>query len=509
MLAVILQLVIMVISAATLSVLAIGIWRWLPTVMQLRRTAGEQERANQEKDNQLEQVNLMAHHDFLTGLPNRRSFQDALENCLARNRRSEEKMALLFLDLDHFKRINDTLGHQAGDQLLQEFSQRLSRQLRREDVLLQDSTESTDRVISRFGGDEFVVILPTLKSPRDAARVARRFLDSLEQPFRLEMNEVYITASIGIATFPDDGADAESLLKAADRAMYYAKETGRNGFQYYSAEMNKQTLERLKLETQLRKALAQGELELHYQPQVDVDTLQIEAVEALVRWNHAEQGWIPADLIISIAEESGLIINLGEWILREACTQARIWHDQGKALRVAVNLSSLQFQVSRLHQLVLGILEDSGVPASFVDLELNETSIMQDEERVVAVLQTLRDSGLNVSLDDFGTGFSSLGYLRSLPIDTVKIDRAMVADLAVEAKANEVLEIIVSLADCLGLKVVAEGVETVEQLELIRRAGCRVVQGFWFSPAVPAAELDAIVVRGDLKVTGPSNASLS
>jgi len=246
--------------------------------------------------------------------------------------------------------------------------------------------------------------------------------------------------------------------------------------------------------------LAQGELELHYQPQIDVDNLQINAVEALVRWNHPDQGWIPADLIISIAEESGLIINLGEWVLREACAQTRIWHDQGNPLRVAVNLSSLQFQVSRLHQLVLDILEESGVAAASIDLELNEASIMQDEERVVGVLRTLRESGLNISLDDFGTGYSSLGYLRTLPIDTVKIDRSLIADLAVGGKDAEVLEIIVSLADCLGLKVVAEGVETTEQLETVRRAGCRVVQGYWFSPAVTATELDGLIAHGDLKV---------
>lgn len=502
----ILQLVIVLISAATFVLLAIGLWRWLPTLMWLKRSTGEQERTNQELDAQLEQVSLMAHHDFLTGLPNRRSFQDTLENCVARNRRSGEKMALLFIDLDHFKRINDTLGHQAGDQLLQEFSQRLSRQLRREDVLVHDSVDGDERVISRFGGDEFVVILPTLKSPRDAARVARRFLDSLEDPFRLDMNEVYASASIGIATYPDDGADSESLLKSADRAMYHAKDTGRNRFQYYSTEMNEQTMERLKLEAQLRRALSQGELELHFQPQIDVDTLQINAVEALVRWDHPQKGWIPADMIISIAEESGLIINLGEWVLRGACAQARIWHDRGLALRVSVNLSSLQFQVSRLHQLVLDILEESGIPASSIDLELTEASIMQDEERVVAVLQTLRDSGLNISLDNFGSGYTSLGYLRRLPINTVKIDRSMIANLSPDNNEAEILRLIISLVECLDLKVVAEGVETTEQLEAIRRAGCHLVQGYWFSPAVAAVELDAIIAHGDLKVATSSEA---
>jgi len=500
----ILQIVIAAVSVFTLALLFVGIRHWLPTVMRLKKSVGEQEQAKQELGAKLERIDMMAHHDFLTGLPNRRSFQEALENCLARNRRSGEKTALLFIDLDHFKRINDTLGHQAGDQLLQEFAQRLNGQLRREDVLVHDATEIEDRVISRFGGDEFVVILPTLKSPRDAARVARRFLDSLEKPFTLETNEVYVGASIGIATYPDDGADVEALLKSADLAMYHAKEAGRNRFHYYSAEMNEQTVERLKLESELRRALAQGELELHYQPQIELSSQQIVAVEALVRWRHVDRGWVPADLIISIAEESGLIVHLGEWALREACAQVRRWLDGGMELSVAVNLSSLQFQVSKLHHLVLDILEESEVPASLLNLELTEISIMKDEVNIVPVLKALSESGVGISLDDFGTGYSSLGYLRRLPIDTVKIDCELVNGMMLNEADASVFETIVLIAKAVGLKVVAEGVETAEQREVVEKAGCHLAQGYWFSPPVTATDMEEILAANDFPVADSS-----
>jgi len=425
-----------------------------------------------------EQIKYVAYHDPLTGLPNRMLLKDRLTVALAQARRKNGKLAVMFVDLDRFKLVNDTVGHAMGDRLLQRFAERLTRVVREGDSL------------ARVGGDEFTVLLPEVSIPDDAELVAQRILEASRKPLALAGHEFTVTASIGIAMFPGHGEDATSLLRNADAAMYRAKEEGRNTFKVFEHVMNARLLERVALEEDLRHALKRGEFQVHYQPQVDIQTGAIVGVEALLRWQQPERGSVPPDEFISLAEETGLIIPIGEWVLYTACAQNKAWQDSGLGpMSMAVNLSPRQFQEPGLVGSIARVLDETGLPAHLLELEITESAAMRDVEFTITMVEELQAMGVRVSIDDFGTGYSSLGYLKRLPVDSVKIDRSFVSDLAVDDDDAAIVAAIVGLAQTMNLNTVAEGVETEEQLAFLKNLDCRLVQGFLFSKAVPAETL--------------------
>ncbi|HEY6922890.1 MAG TPA: EAL domain-containing protein [Steroidobacteraceae bacterium] len=435
---------------------------------------------------QLEKANAQlehaATHDSLTGLPNRVLLADRLGQATAQSERYSRGFAVLVVDLDRFKSINDSLGHLAGDDMLKEAALRLSKLLRKADTL------------ARLGGDEFVLVLNEIAGPRDAESVASKVLASLAEPFVLSGLDVQISASIGISVFPEDGVDAETLLQHADAAMYHAKKNGRSSFQFFAPVMNVFARERLELESGLRRALSQGEFELHYQPKVDVSSGRIDSAEALIRWRHPKRGLTAPSGFIPIAEETGLIVPIGEWVLHEACRQARAWHLSGmKPLRIAVNLSAQQFKQKSLITTVREALAAADLDPAYLELELTESAVMQDAESSIQVLRQLSGLGVRISVDDFGTGYSSLSYLRRLPLDKLKIDRSFIREVAASRDDAEIVRAIVSLAHSLHLKVIAEGVETDEQLTFLRGLGCDQYQGFHCSPPVPADEFEKMM----------------
>ena len=425
-----------------------------------------------------EQIEFHAYHDVLTHLPNRKLFADRLTQSISRARRSGKPLAVMFVDLDHFKSINDTLGHEAGDELLQEMAIRLRANVRDDDT------------VARLGGDEFTIILAELRHPEDAVNVAEKIIKAVEQPLTIAGTSVEVSASIGIALFPDDGSDAEALLRNADSAMYRAKEAGRNTYQLCTDDMKRRAVERLSLETRLRRAIAEGQLVLHYQPQVSLTSGAVVGVEALVRWNDPERGLVHPSAFIPMAEESRLILPLGEWVLHSACSQMRAWLDAGIELPLmAVNLSLRQFQQYDIVQSVRRVLAETGLDAGALELEITETAAMQNAEATVEVLQALRDLGVSIAIDDFGTGYSSLNYLKRFPITAVKIDRAFIRDLATSEGDAAIVSAVVGIARALKLRVIAEGVETEEQLSFLRRRNCDAAQGYLFSRPVSAAVL--------------------
>jgi diguanylate cyclase (GGDEF)-like protein/PAS domain S-box-containing protein len=440
-----------------------------------------------------ERLQFLATHDALTHLPNRMLLQERLEQGLLRARRNHGKLAVLFIDLDRFKVINDTLGHHAGDMLLQEAAHRLKECLRVSDT------------VARQGGDEFVVLIEDFADVQYLTGVVRKIMSVLAQPFILLNQELYISASIGISVYPEDGMDIFSLLKNADVAMYRAKESGKNTFQFYAAESNVHSMERLALENNLRRALERKEFVLHFQAKVNLRTGKIIGAEALLRWQHPELGLItPADFI-PLAEETGLIIPIGAWVLEEACRQAYTWKKAvGFSIRVGVNLSARQFREDGLHQTIANALIHSGLTADCLELEITESMIMQNAERAAGLLQHFRELGTLVLIDDFGTGYSSLGYLKHFPIDSLKIDRSFVRDIPQDSDDMAITQAIIALARSLNLKVVAEGVENREQLKYLREQGCDLMQGYLFSMPLPAEEfLEFLRDNADVPLYSP------
>jgi diguanylate cyclase (GGDEF)-like protein/PAS domain S-box-containing protein len=429
-----------------------------------------------------ERIRSLAYHDALTGLPNRLLFQDRLSMAVANAHRRQHKLAVLFFDLDRFKLINDSLGHSLGDRLLQAVAQRLGGSVREGDT------------VARLGGDEFIVLLPELGRSSDAAKVAGKMLEALKLPFPFEGRELYITASVGVAIYPHDGKDAETLAKNADAAMYRAKEQGRDNYQLYTAAMNASAVERLALESALRKAVAGCRFEVHYQPQLDFRADRIYGVEALVRWRHPERGLLAPSEFIGVAEVTGLIVPLGLWVLEAACAQVKEWQQQGQPeLKVGVNLSARQLQAADVAEQVQKVLRETGLAAQYLDLEITETSAMQNPEATIATLRELKALGVSISIDDFGIGYSSLNYLKRLPVDTLKIDQSFVRDVTTDADDAAIATAIIALAHTLKLTVVAEGVETREQLAFLASRGCQRMQGYLFSGSLPAEACQAFL----------------
>ena len=425
-----------------------------------------------------EQLEHQANYDGLTGLPNRNLLLDRLRQAVFAQRQVRS-IAVVFIDLDHFKFINDSLGHNAGDRLLQQMAERLRSVVRDGDT------------VSRLGGDEFILILNDQQNEEVMFRAMQRIISKVSEPLSIDGRELVVTCSAGVSLHPQDGPDIETLLKNADAAMYRAKEHGRNNFQFYTVEMNRLVNERLALESSLRRALERNELLLHYQPKLNLKSGAIVGAEALVRWQHPERGLIYPELFIPLAEETGLIVQIGEWVLRTACAQNRAWQDAGlPPLTVSVNLSARQFRQESLIKTVSKILSDTGLRADHLEMELTESIVMHNAEAAIAVLKGLKELGVQLSVDDFGTGYSSLSYLTNLPIGILKIDRAFVRDISARTGRGDGLlaQAIISLGHSLNLKVVAEGVENEEQLKFLKAHRCDEAQGYYFSHPVPPEE---------------------
>lgn len=420
----------------------------------------------------------IAQHDALTDLPNRALLNDRLLQAIGLAERHHTSLALLYLDLDRFKNINDSLGHMIGDRLLQTVALRLT-----------ECVRATDTV-ARIGGDEFVILLSEVAHEEDAALISDKLLRSVLMPYVLDGHELHVTASIGIVVHPGDGITNETLLQNADSAMYEAKKRGRNNYQFYRSDLNSSAGERQSLESGLRHAVERQELRLHYQPIVNLDTGVIAGVEALVRWQHPTLGLVAPDQFIAIAEESGLIVPIGHWVLREACAQARGWRNAGLPdIRLAVNISAVELRSQKFVSGVTAVLADTGFAAERLELELTETFLMQDSKATSLVLNAIKALGVELALDDFGTGYSSLSYMRRFPINTLKVDRSFVRDLAGDANDAGVVSAVINMGRSLNMRVVAEGVEAVEQLSFLKNHGCSEAQGYLFSRPVPAADL--------------------
>lgn len=431
-------------------------------------------------------IHQLANYDRLTKLPNRDLCQDRLRQSIAQASRQNTLVAVLFFDLDRFKVINETLGHGLGDQLLQHVAQRMKSSLRETDT------------VGRLGGDEFVVILTGLTDTSDAARVAQNILNTLVRPITLNDHEVFVTTSIGISLYPNDATDVEALIQNADAAMYRAKEQGRNHYQFYTLDMNAKALERLNLENDLRHALERDEFLLHYQPLLDLSSHQIVGFEALLRWDHTDHGFISPVDFIPIAEETGLIMPIGEWVLDAACRQAKLWQDQGFGnANIAVNLSNRQFAQENMLETVTKALDGAGLGPEHLELEITESCVMENPDEAIVVLRQLNDMGIRISIDDFGTGYSSLSYLKRFPLDTLKIDRSFVNDITDDQDGAAIVEAILAMAHSLRLKVVAEGVETREQMAFLEAHNCDIIQGYLLSKPLSPADATEKFLKGN------------
>lgn len=436
-----------------------------------------------------EKIRHLAYYDKLTDLPNRGLFTEMLNQALRHAKRYSKRIATLFLDLDRFKQINDTLGHGVGDALLKEVAERLKPCLRTSDNLARLEPEDKLDIVSRFGGDEFLMLLTEVRQLEDAAIVARRIMEAFAIPFMCEGHELSIGASIGISVYPDDGDNPEDLVKNADAAMYYAKTSGRNNYQFYTDSMNVKSLQKFTMEAGLRKALERNEFILHYQPLVDIQTGRIVGAEALLRWMHPERGMVSPLDFIPLAEETGLILPIGDWVMRTACAQQQAWVREGyAALRVSVNLSLKQLRQNTIVELINNMQANKEIDPNYIELELTESVLMQNADESITLLNILKGMGLSMAMDDFGTGYSSLSYLKRLPLDTLKIDRSFIMDITDDPDSAVIVQTIIAMAKNLRLKVVAEGVETEQQLAFLRQYGCDVMQGYYFSkPVLPDA----------------------
>jgi diguanylate cyclase (GGDEF)-like protein/PAS domain S-box-containing protein len=432
-----------------------------------------------------QQMTHSAQYDVLTNLPNRLLFNDRIAQSISLAHRQKRHFGVLFLDLDRFKCINDSLGHAIGDELLQSVSRRLLASVRGSDT------------VSRQGGDEFVILLSEIAYPGDAGRSAEKILLSLSAPHLIEGNDLQINGSIGISIYPEDGEDGETLIKNADTAMYHAKERGRNNFQFFTAAMNRKAVERQSLEGNLRRALERQEFLLHYQPKVNLDTGEITGVEALIRWQKPDRGLLLPSQFVAIAEDCGLILPIGRWVLREACRQARAWQDAGLPFkRISINVSAVEFRDKGFVESVRRILSETGFEARYLDLELTEGVLMEDVESTAAVLQELKMTGLHLAVDDFGTGYSSLSYLRQFPIDVLKIDQSFVHQISGDPNDSAIVSAIIDMAKNLKQRVIAEGIETQEQLAFLQARHCAEGQGYLFSRPVAAAQLAHLLQMG-------------
>jgi diguanylate cyclase (GGDEF)-like protein len=454
------------------------------------------ERESDAKLKHAQRVEYLAYHDGLTALPNRSLFNKLLSQAISQAQRHHRQLAVAFIDLDRFKQINDTLGHEAGDELLKEVATRLKACLRDSDT------------VARLGGDEFVVLLPELGEEKYAATVAQKIITTIAKPFVLLGQEFRVTASIGISTYPNDGLDEQTLTKNADIAMYQAKEDGKNNFQFYSEELNANSLERLTLESGLRHALERNEFELHYQAKRDTANGRITGMEALLRWQHPDLGLVAPMQFIPVAEETGLIVPIGKWVLQTACQQNVSWHAQGlPRLSIAVNLTARQFSDEHLLQDIASILQSTGMEAHLLEIEIHESLLIQDIERTLRILTALKAMGIKIAIDDFGTGYSSLSTLQQFPLDTIKIDRSFIRDLTAGGENSTLTEAIIAMGKSLSLTVVAQGVETKEQAELLRVHACDEFQGFYFNKPMSALQFTDLLQAQEPNITLPGSRS--
>lgn len=443
-------------------------------------------------------IHRLAYYDTLTGLPNRDFFKKRAKKVLARARDNETKIAIMFIDLDNFKRVNDVYGHGAGDVLLKKVAQNLMTGLRASDFVTRTDVlgSETDATISRLGGDEFTLLLDGFTDQQQVSQVAQRIHEQLCQSVVIDGHELIVTGSVGISVFPDDGADLDTLLKHADTAMYQNKNNGRSGFQFFSKDMQVNTASELSLEVQLRKAIDTEQLLLHYQPQVEIATGKIIGLEALLRWQDPVKGMIPPEDFISLAEKSGLIIPIGEWVLRTACRQAINWQQAGLTpVKVSVNISGRQFSQPNLVNIVQQILSETALPPRYLELEITENSLIDKMDDVYSNLAGLKKLGVSIAVDDFGTGYSSLSYLKRLPIDTLKIDKSFIDDMAIHSNDGAIVKAIIDLAISMDLNTIAEGVESDSQLSLLQRQGCNHIQGYLFSKPLAVDEISDFIER--------------
>jgi diguanylate cyclase (GGDEF)-like protein len=446
--------------------------------------------SNAELRSALAAIRQMATHDNLTGLPNRALFNEELQHALARAERYRRPVALFFMDLDRFKNINDTLGHGFGDRVLQEAAKRFGSTVRESDIL------------ARLGGDEFVLLVEEFGETANLVDVANKLLAAVSQPVLIDGQEINLSVSVGICAYPDDGNDAKTLLANADVAMYRAKEEGRNRFRFYSAELNANTLERLSFETALRHALERGELRVYYQPKIDMATHKLTGVEALLRWQHPERGLLLPEKFIGLAEETGLIIPIGLWTLREVCTRAKAWQDAGlQRIPVAVNLSALQFHQEQLATELAEILKSTRLDPDILELEITESMVMQEPEQAVKLMESFRRMGVRITIDDFGTGYSSLSYLKRFPIDSLKVDKSFVRDLPHSSDDVAITRAVIAMAHSLQMNVVAEGVEHRAQFDVLHAEGCDEFQGYLCRPPLPEEELMRFIREDGARLT--------
>lgn len=455
-------------------------------------------------------VYRLAYFDNLTGLPNRLSFSERLESEIRRASRINDKLAVIVMDLDGFKTINDTMGHGAGDQLLQWVADRLQQGLRSYDLVARLDSVNMGVDLARLGGDEFTVLIPHLKDTENALNLVQRIHEMMRHPFVIEGRQVVLTTSIGIALYPEDGENAATLLKHADTAMYHAKDQGRDNYQFYSASLTQEALRRLDLKSNLRLALERNEFFLVYQPQLDLASGRIQSLEALIRWKHPELGLISPMEFIPVAEESGLIVPIGEWVLRTACADAARWKASGHPLRMAVNLSAIQFRSPQLVKRIKEILRQTGFAAELLELEVTEGALMDHTEATLETMNALRREGMQLSLDDFGTGYSSLSYLKRLPLNNMKVDQSFVRGLPADEESLAIVRAIVALAKNLGFTVTAEGIETEEQAHILNDLKCETLQGYYIGKPVPAEEFTGLLNHhwslGDLHGIEPAGA---